>query len=63
MNITNHLTDDRFRTALNIIDPFQYRDKLLMPKLVCDGAMDEFFLLDDTTFWWNEMPFAYELNR
>jgi len=34
-----------------------------MPKLVVDGTMDEFFLLDDSTYWWHEMPNAYELNR
>mgnify|MGYP002050164762 CR=1 FL=1 len=34
-----------------------------MPKLVIDGTMDEFFLLDDSSYWWNQMPNAYELNR
>ena len=34
-----------------------------MPKLVIDGTMDEFFLLDDSSYWWNQMPYAYELNR
>ena len=28
-----------------------------------DGTMDEFFLLDDSSYWWNQMPNAYELNR
>ena len=48
---------------MEIIDPFSYRDKILMPKLVIDGTMDEFFLLDDSSYWWNQMPNAYELNR
>ena len=63
MNITNKLDDPLFETAMDIIDPFSYRDKILMPKLVVDGTMDEFFLLDDSTYWWHEMPNAYELNR
>ena len=48
---------------MEIIDPFSYRDKILMPKLVIDGTMDEFFLLDDSSYWWNQMPNACELNR
>ena len=63
MNITNKIDDPLFQTAMDIIDPFSYRDKILMPKLVVDGTMDEFFLLDDSTYWWHEMPNAYELNR
>ena len=34
-----------------------------MMTLVIDGTMDEFFLLDDSSYWWNQMPYAYELNR
>ena len=63
MNITNKLDDPRFDSLMEIIDPFAYRDKILMPKLVIDGTMDEFFLLDDSSYWWNQMPNAYELNR
>ena len=63
MNITNKLDDPRFDSLMEIIDPFSYRDKILMPKLVIDGTMDEFFLLDDSSYWWNQMPNAYELNR
>ena len=63
MNITNKLDDPLFQTAMDIIDPFSYRDKILMPKLVVDGTMDEFFLLDDSSYWWHEMPNNYELNR
>ena len=63
MNITNKLDDPLFQTAMDIIDPFSYRDKILMPKLVVDGTMDEFFLLDDSSYWWHEMPNNYDLNR
>ena len=63
MNITNRLDDPSFDTLMEIIDPFSYRDKILMPKLVVDGTMDEFFLLDDSSYWWHQMPNFYELNR
>ena len=63
MNITLQLDDPKFQTMMDIVDMYEYRDKILMPKLVCDATMDEFFLLDDTWYWWNDMPYANELNH
>jgi PhoPQ-activated pathogenicity-related protein len=39
----------------NIIDPLVYKDRLTMPKLVIDAGGDEFFMLDDNHFWWDDM--------
>ena len=55
MNITLQLDDPKFQTMMDIVDMYEYRDKILMPKLVCDATMDEFFLLDDTWYWWNNV--------
>ena len=63
MNITSYLDSERFEEAANVIDIFQYKDKLLLPKFVCNAAMDEFFQLDDPLFWWDEMPYKELLNR
>ena len=63
LNLTLSFDNPKMQKMFDIIDPFEHRDKLLMPKLVCDSAGDEFFLLDDTRYWWQEMPMAYELNR
>ena len=63
MNLTREIDSNEFATLLNIVDPYEFREKLLMPKLVCTGAMDEFFVLDDSYYWWHQMPYADEMNR
>ena len=52
-----------FQELFNVIDVYQYREKMMMPKLVICGANDEFFLNTNTRYWWSSMPMEYELNR
>lgn len=40
------------RAMLDIIDPYAYRDRLTMPKLVVNSAGDQFFLPDSSQFYW-----------
>ena len=40
----------------NMIDPYHYRTRLTMPKLVITGLMDEFQMTDDEQYWWDDMP-------
>ena len=42
----------------DIIDSYEYREQLLMPKLVITAANDEFFLPTDSRYWWADMLYC-----
>ena len=63
MNLTVSFDNPKMQEMCDIIDPFEFRDMLILPKLVCDSAGDEFLLLDDTHYWWHNMPMEYEMNK
>jgi len=39
-----------------IEDPFEYRDRLELPKLILNAAGDQFFLPDSSQFYFSELP-------
>ena len=47
----------------DIVDPYSYREKLVLPKLVCNSGGDEFFMPDNIRYWWKDMPMHEEMNR
>jgi len=63
LNLTLYFDDPKMQEAFDIIDPFQYKEKLIMPKFVCNTADDEFFQPDNTRYWWHDMPMEYEMNK
>jgi len=63
LNITTFMDDPKMQLMMDIVDPFSHRDKLVMPKLVCDSSGDEFFMPDDSRYWWHQMPMHQEMNR
>ena len=38
------------------IDAYEYRERLTMTKLVVSSSLDEFFMPDDTHYFWDELP-------
>jgi PhoPQ-activated pathogenicity-related protein len=43
------------------IDPFSYKDRLTMPKLVCNAGGDEFFLPDDWRYFRKYILFCFSV--
>ena len=62
LNLTEWFGHPKMQQMFDIIDPYEYRDKLVLPKLVCNSGNDEFFLPDDSRYWWHDMPHP-EMNR
>ena len=44
------------RAMLALIDPYAYRDRLTMPKLLLNSAGDQFFLPDSSRFYFADLP-------
>ena len=43
------------RKLMEIEDPYEYRDRLTMPKYVVNAAGDQFFVPDSAQFYWNDL--------
>jgi len=63
MNLTMYFDSPGMQDLFAIVDPFMWKDKVVLPKLVCNSADDEFFLPDNIRYWWDEMPDYQLMNR
>ena len=55
-NLTNYFDDPVFDKMASIIDPYSYRDRLTMPKMVISSTGDEFFAPDDSYAYFDGLP-------
>ena len=52
----NWLGSPESRTLREIVDPYLYRDRFTMPKLIMNAAGDEYFLPDTTRYFLDDLP-------
>jgi PhoPQ-activated pathogenicity-related protein len=55
MGIMNWMDTPQFKALMKIEEPYEYRNRLTMPKLVLNSAGDQFFLPDSTQFYWDDL--------
>lgn len=46
----------QYRALRQIEDPYEYRDRLTMPKFILNASGDQYFLPDSWRFYYNDLP-------
>lgn len=55
-NIFDRFLTPRGRALLEIVDPYEYRRRFTLPKYIVNATGDEFFVLDSSRFYWDDLP-------
>ncbi|CAI5511761.1 unnamed protein product, partial [Closterium sp. Naga37s-1] len=55
-NLTRFLHSPQLHHILSYTDPYFFRERLSMPKLLIAASNDEFFSMDDSYFYFNDLP-------
>ena len=53
--ITDWIDTPEFRALMKIEDPYEYRERLTMPKLLVNASGDQFFLPDSSRFYFDQL--------
>lgn len=56
MGIMNRQSDPRYKALMKIEEPYEYRDRLTLPKFILNATGDQFFLPDSWQFYFNDLP-------
>lgn len=56
MGIPDWFGTPEMRRLREIVDPYEYRDRLTMPKLIINATGDQFFVPDSAQFYYHDLP-------
>lgn len=56
MGIMNQTGTERYRSLMKIVEPYEYRDRFVMPKFIMNATGDQFFLPDSWKFYYQDLP-------
>jgi PhoPQ-activated pathogenicity-related protein len=51
----NWIGTPEWDALMDIVEPYEYRDRLELPKYLLNSTGDEFFLPDSSQFYWNDL--------
>ena len=54
-NTMNWMDSSEFKALMKIEDPYEYRDRLTMPKYIVNATGDQFFLPDSSQFYFDDL--------
>src|SRR5208283_1090903 len=46
----------QYKALMKIVEPYEYRQRLTMPKFIVNAAGDQFFLPDSSQFYFKDLP-------
>lgn len=56
MGLMDWADTPEYRALMKIVEPYEYRDRYTMPKLILNATGDQFFLPDSTQFYYKNLP-------
>lgn len=54
--LTEMLSTAEGQTLTAIVDPYSYRERFKMPKMIINGANDRYWVIDAAQFYFNDLP-------
>jgi PhoPQ-activated pathogenicity-related protein len=54
--IMEWMGSEEFDRLLSYVEPFEFKERFTMPKLIINGTIDEFFVTDSWRFYFDELP-------
>jgi len=55
-NITAYMDSPNLQKMADIIDPYTYKDRYTIPKYIITTSNDEFFIPDNSDYYFNDLP-------
>ena len=56
LDIPNRIATPEGQALLSIVDPYAYRERFTMPKIILNSTGDQFFLPDSSQFYFKDLP-------
>ncbi len=56
MKLMKHMGTPKYGELMKLVEPYEYRSRLTMPKLMLNATGDQFFLPDSSQFYFDDLP-------